>query len=77
MKKQKKSDKYKKIKFEEGLARLEDIISILEQGKLGLEESIIQFREGSDLYLWLQDKLNDAEGEVKTIIEPIMENKSD
>lgn len=58
-----------KIKFEEGLEKLEDIISDLEKGEMGLEDSIASFQEGTQLYKALNKKLDAAEGEVKILLE--------
>jgi exodeoxyribonuclease VII small subunit len=39
----------KALKFEEALARLEGIADEIEQGKIGLEESIARYEEGMKL----------------------------
>lgn len=70
----KKEEEQQEIKFEEGLTRLEEIISILERGELGLEESIGYFREGSALYRSLQEKLGAADGEIKEVLEDFEKN---
>ncbi|MCE1245204.1 MAG: exodeoxyribonuclease VII small subunit [Firmicutes bacterium] len=55
--------------FERALARLEEILRVLEKGELGLEESISRFREGSALYKYCQEKLKSAEGEIRLLVE--------
>jgi len=57
------------LKFEDGLAKLENILATLERGEIGLEEAIAYFKEGSALYGRLQEKLKSAEGEVKIVLE--------
>ncbi|MCD4785758.1 MAG: exodeoxyribonuclease VII small subunit [Candidatus Eremiobacteraeota bacterium] len=56
-------------KFEENMARLEEILQIMERGELGLEESIKYFREGSGLYKLCEKKLKSAEGEIVVLME--------
>jgi exodeoxyribonuclease VII small subunit len=70
----KKDQEPVEIKFEQGLSRLEEIISILERGELGMEESIGYFREGSVLYKNLQEKLGAADGEIKEVLEDFEKN---
>lgn len=51
----------KKLKFEDAMSRLEGIVESIEQGKVGLEESIKQFEEGMGLIRQCRTVLNDAE----------------
>jgi len=59
--------------FEENMARLEEILQVMERGELGLEESIKYFREGSKLYKLCEKKLKSAEGEIKILVEDLEE----
>ncbi len=43
------SEEKKKISFEEGLRRLEEIVAKIESGKLGLEETLSLVEEGKKL----------------------------
>lgn len=53
----------KKLKFEEALARLEEIVEAIEQGEVGLEESIKKYEEGMGLIQHCRKVL--AESELK------------
>ncbi len=55
--------------FEQSLARLEAIVQRLEQGELGLEESLKQFEQGVQLAQACQGALNAAELKVEQLIE--------
>ena len=57
------------IQFEEGLKRLEEILSLMESGDITIEESIKYFKEGASLYKKLWKKLEDARQEIKIITE--------
>lgn len=57
----------KKVKFEEAMARLEKIVESIEQGKVGLEESIQQFEEGMGLIRQCRTVLNDAELKIQKL----------
>ena len=65
----------KKITYEQAMKRLEEIVSVLEAGKLGLEESLKLFEEGTSLASFCNKTLNDAEQKiVKTCAEKEVEN---
>jgi exodeoxyribonuclease VII small subunit len=51
----------RKPTFEESLKRLEQIVQAIEQGKVGLEESIQQFEEGMALIKQCRSVLAEAE----------------
>lgn len=51
----------KKLSFEEALKQLESIAEKIEQGKIGLEESITQYEQGMALVKQCQDILAKAE----------------
>ena len=56
-----------KISFEKAMARLEEIVKSIEQGKIGLEESIKQFGEGMALIQRCRSVLADAEMKIQTL----------
>lgn len=59
-----------KIKdFEKSLAQLEQIVSQMESGELGLEDSLKQFEDGIKLARNCQDTLANAELRVEQLIE--------
>lgn len=64
-KKEKKQQK--KITFEEALAELENIASQLEEGTLGLDDSITRFEKGIELARFCQDKLEEAERKIEIL----------
>ena len=55
--------------FEKSLQNLEQIVSRMENGDLGLEESLKQFEKGIQLAKSCQDALSSAELKVKQLIE--------
>ncbi|VAX20183.1 Exodeoxyribonuclease VII small subunit [hydrothermal vent metagenome] len=61
-----KKDK-KEIKFETALARLEEIVSKLEDGGLELDKSIELFEEGVSTAKGLQKKLDEAEKKIERL----------
>lgn len=63
----KSNDKLKD--FEKSLNQLEKIVSQMESGELGLEESLAQFEKGITLARSCQDTLAKAELRVEQLIE--------
>ena len=61
----KKDDKRKS--FEEALAELEKIVEEVEQGKVGLEQSIAKYEEGMKLIKHCRKVLDAAEKKIETI----------
>jgi len=59
----------KEMTFEEGMARLEQIVLNLEKGEVPLESSMELFTEGTKLSQYLQRKLDEAEAKVKKLTE--------
>ncbi len=57
------------LNFEEGLARLEEIMESLESGQLSLDDSIARFEEGAELYRLLSVRLESVEGKVRRVLE--------
>jgi exodeoxyribonuclease VII small subunit len=55
--------------FEKALARLEVIVERLDDGNLGLDESIALFKEGTQLAKLCRDKLASAEVQVKEALD--------
>jgi exodeoxyribonuclease VII small subunit len=55
--------------FEKSLQNLEQIVSHMESGDLGLEESLAQFESGIKLAKSCQDTLANAEFRVEQLIE--------
>lgn len=56
------------LKFEEALARLEEIVRLLEQGESTLDESLTLFEEGVKLARFCSNKLDEAEGRIEIMI---------
>jgi exodeoxyribonuclease VII small subunit len=56
-----------KPSFEESMARLEHIVTTLEQGNASLEESIALYEEGAQLAKDLNDTLAKAEVRIQQI----------
>jgi len=55
--------------FEKSLQQLEKIVSQMESGEMGLEESLAQFEKGIKLARSCQDTLANAELRVEQLIE--------
>lgn len=55
-------------KFEAALARLEEIVSELESGELGLEQSLKLFEEGVKLARVCNARLEEAERKVEVLL---------
>lgn len=58
-----------KITFEEALARLEELVRSLEEGKLPLAESLTAFEEGVALLRRCTQELEEAEGKVEVLLQ--------
>ncbi len=56
-----------KFVFEKALARVEEIATSIEQGKIGLEESIAQFEEGMELVKKCRSFLSEAEMKIQRL----------
>ena len=59
------SGKKKQVTFEEALEKLEAIVEDIEQGKIGLEESITKYEEGMGLIQHCRKVLADAEMKIQ------------
>lgn len=56
------------VKFEEALARLEEIVSQLESDERSLDESLRLFEEGVGLSKRCQELLQEAEGKIEQLL---------
>ena len=59
--------KEKKLKFEDSMARLEEIASLLERGDAPLEQAMALFEEGAKLLDTCTKQLDQAEQKVKLL----------
>lgn len=57
----------KKKPFEESMARLEEIVSILERGESTLDESLALFEEGTKLAAACSKQLDQAEQKISKL----------
>lgn len=55
------------MKFEEGLRRLEDIVSTLDEGQISLDEALNLFKEGLGLTKDLSKRLDEIERKVEIL----------
>ncbi|MGH8103753.1 MAG: exodeoxyribonuclease VII small subunit [bacterium] len=55
--------------FEDALERLQEIVQRLEEENLSLDESVALFKEGTQMYQLCRQKLKEAEGAIKALIE--------
>ncbi|HKM43563.1 MAG TPA: exodeoxyribonuclease VII small subunit [Limnochordia bacterium] len=55
-------------KFEEALARLEEIVHSLEQGEALLDEALVLFEEGVKLARFCNEKLDQAEAKIEMMM---------
>lgn len=54
--------------FEEAMARLEELVTRLEEGDVGLEDSLKAYKEGMELHRFCQDRLRKVEQEVLKVL---------
>ena len=59
--------KEKEMKFEDAMKKLERIVQELEDGNLGLEESLKRYQEGIGLSQFCTKKLNEAQKTVQVL----------
>jgi len=57
------------LKFEDGLAILEDLVGKVESGRMPLDRSLEAYELASELVTFLRGLLGEAEGKLKTIHE--------
>ncbi len=65
----------KKNNFEESLSGLEDLVSKLESGEFGLEQSLAHFEKGVELYKNCKEELLKAEKKLSELTEALKEEK--
>ena len=63
-----KNDGMAEAKFEEALAKLEEIVRKMEQGELTLDESLTSFEEGIRLARLCAGKLDEAERRIEILL---------
>lgn len=54
----------KNLTYEKAIARLEEIVALLEKNEVSLEESIKLFEEGTRLTAFCSEKLKDAQQKI-------------
>jgi len=59
----------KTLAFEDALAELEKIVADMESGQLPLEESLAAYKRGTELLKFCQQKIQDAEQQVRVLTE--------
>lgn len=60
-----------KLTYEKAMKRLEEIVSLLENGQVPLEESIKLYEESAKLSAYCSELLNKAELKIKELTENI------
>ncbi|MEW6229560.1 MAG: exodeoxyribonuclease VII small subunit [Bacillota bacterium] len=58
-----------RLSFEQAIKELEETVSLLESGELGLEESLAAFEKGMSLVRICQEKLDEAETKIAKLVE--------
>ena len=58
-----------KYTFESAMKRLEEISDLMDRGDLGLDDTIKLFKEGTELSKMCKSMLDEAELEVKMLVE--------
>ena len=59
----------KEKSFEEGLKKIEEIISLLEEADLPLKDRIKKFEEGAELLKFCDKELKEAEMSIQKIVD--------
>lgn len=55
--------------FEENLARLKEVVRLIQSGELNLDESVEVFKEGIELSKYLEEKLSSIENKAIKLFE--------
>jgi exodeoxyribonuclease VII small subunit len=55
------------LTFEQAMARLEEIVRLLESGELSLDETVRLYEEGQRLRQFCEERLNAAEKRIKMV----------
>lgn len=63
------------LSFEKAMEKLEQIVSNLEEGNLGLEDSLTSFESGMALAKVCETKLSEATGRVEKIVKDFSGNE--
>lgn len=58
-----------KLSFEQAIKQLEETVSRLESGELGLEESLAEFEKGMSFVRICKQKLDEAETRIAKLVE--------
>lgn len=58
----------KNISFEEAIKRIEEIVSILENGNTTLDDSLKLFEEATNLCNYCNNRLEEANKKIKSVI---------
>ena len=64
------------INFEKELARLNEIVSLIQENEISLDESMKLYEEGNAIVKKLETALKEAENKVETIVEVNKKNSS-
>ena len=56
--------------FEEGMRELEQILSDIERGEMGVEDSLVQYERGAFLIQHCRGVLNKAQTQIETLAKP-------
>ena len=57
--------------FEENLARLEEVVRLLEEGNLTLDRSLQLYEEGMEAYKRCHRMLEEAEGKIRELVQTL------
>jgi exodeoxyribonuclease VII small subunit len=67
--------------YESAVAELEKIVTSMESGKLGLEDSLAAYQRGAELLAYCRDQLSQAEQKVQIlengVLKPFLNTSSD
>ena len=66
-----------KMTYEQAVARLEEIVKLLESGTASLDDSLQLFEEGTRLAAFCSKTLDEAEQKIRTLSEVQSEAKGD
>ncbi len=58
----------KEMKFETALAKLEEIVDMLESGDIGLDESLKHYEDGMKLLKYCTAKLDEVEKKIEILV---------
>lgn len=65
---QPKKENAQQLSFEDAMKRLEEIVTQMEKGSLGLDEMIARFEEGQALIAFCTKKLNEVERKIEILV---------